>query len=76
MNLSPPEAAQFLALYRAVLLYANRRLQILPGPATDAALDKRPLEDTTRVRDALYDRRTGTTLTQLENTLHRARWRE
>jgi hypothetical protein len=55
MNLSAPDAAEFLALYSAVLHYANQQLRVLPGVTTRAALEKRPVEDTARIRDALYD---------------------
>jgi hypothetical protein len=53
--LSPPEATQFLALYGALRFYANQRLHVFPGVTTRAALEKRPIEDTIKMRDALFD---------------------
>jgi hypothetical protein len=53
--LSPSDAAQFLALYGALRFYANQRLKAIPGLTTRAALEKRPLEDTMALRDALFD---------------------
>jgi hypothetical protein len=55
MMLSPPDAAQFLALYGALRFYANQQLKVIPGVTTRAALEKRPIEDTITLRDALFD---------------------
>lgn len=55
MMLSPPDAAQFLALYGALRFYANQQLKVFPGVTSRAALEKRPLEDTITLRDALFD---------------------
>ena len=48
------DAALFIRLHVALLVYANRKLGIVPGVDSEEAFRASSLEDKVKIRDALY----------------------